>query len=143
VYKKPGTPEKPGRDYVFMTPDAIWEFGHGLSYTTFAYSDLTVTPVISKDGQATVSVKVKNTGNMKAKEAVLCFVRDDVSSVSTPIRALKGFKKIELAPSEEQTVTFTLGYVELSLFNVRMEQVVEEGTFTVMVGGLSAQFTVK
>ena len=109
-YKKPGTPEAPGRDYVFAAPGALFPFGHGLSYTTFAYSDLSV-PETAKIGEAvTVSVTVENTGAMAAKEVVQLYVSDLFCRLTPYVCRLRGFEKILLAPGEKKTVTFTLGF---------------------------------
>ena len=143
VYKQPGTFESPGRDYVFNDTKALYEFGHGLSYTTFEYSDLKVTPEnILPNGTAMVTLNVKNTGARAGYESVLMFVCDVISSVTTPIKALKGFTKIWLEPGEKKAVTFKLSFNELSLFNAKMKEVVEAGVFEVYVGDLSASFKV-
>lgn len=142
-YHKPGSPGKPGRDYVFSSPTPLYAFGHGLSYTEFAYSDLKISPKqIAPAGEVRVSVKVKNVGRLAGSEVIQLYVNDLVSSVSTPAKALKRFAKITLAPGEEQTVEFTLGPVDLRLLDRHMEWVVEPGEFEVTIGGLSDTFTV-
>ncbi len=142
-YKKPGSRENPGRDYVFMTPAPLFEFGFGLSYTTFKYSNLRVTPSkISPAGTVTVSVKVANTGKRDGKEVVQLYINDVVSSVTTPVKVLRGFKKISLKPGRKMTVEFTLGPDDLALINEKMETVVEPGDFEVKVGSLKKTFRV-
>lgn len=142
-YHKPGAPDRPGRDYVFAPPTPLYEFGHGLSYTSFEYSDLRVTPGrIRPAGQVEVSVTVRNTGDRAGKEVVQLYLNDVVSSVTTPVKVLRRFTKLELPPGAKQTVTFTLGPEDLKLLDVDHNWVVEPGEFEVLVGGLKAVFAV-
>ena len=133
INREPGTPEKPGRDYVFSSPAPLFAFGHGLSYTTFEYSDLKIDNNQSAKA-VKVSVNVRNTGSRDGKEVVQLYVNDRVSSVTTPQKMLKGFDKIELKAGEQKTVTFDLPYDELALWNASMQRVVEPGEFAVMIG---------
>lgn len=133
INREPGTPEKPGRDYVFSSPAPLFAFGHGLSYTTFEYSDLKIDNNESAK-TVKVSVNVRNTGSRDGKEVVQLYVNDRVSSVTTPQKMLKGFDKIELKTGEQKTVTFDLPYDELALWNASMQRVVEPGEFAVMIG---------
>lgn len=133
INREPGTPEKPGRDYVFSSPTPLFAFGHGLSYTTFEYSDLKIDNNASAK-TVRVSVNVRNTGRRDGKEVVQLYVNDRVSSVTTPQKMLKGFDKIELKAGEQKTVTFDLHYDELALWNASMQHVVEPGEFAVMIG---------
>ena len=133
INREPGTPEKPGRDYVFSSPAPLFAFGHGLSYTTFEYSDLKIDNNASAK-TVKVSVNVRNTGRRDGKEVVQLYVNDRVSSVTTPQKMLKGFDKIELKAGEQKTVTFDLPYDELALWNASMQRVVEPGEFAVMIG---------
>ena len=133
INREPGTPEKPGRDYVFSSPEPLFAFGHGLSYTTFEYSDLKIDNNASAK-TVKVSVNVRNTGSRDGKEVVQLYVNDRVSSVTTPQKMLKGFDKIELKTGEQKTVTFDLPYDELALWNASMQRVVEPGEFAVMIG---------
>jgi len=140
-YHKPGSPEEPGRDYICLDTLPAYAFGYGLSYTGFAYSDLSVTPQAYASGeQALVRVQVKNTGARTGKEVVQLYVRDLVSSVTTPVKALKAFRKIELRPGEEQAVCFMLRDEDLALYDRNLRFIVEPGEFEVMIGGLSANF---
>lgn len=133
INREPGTPDKPGRDYVFSSPDPLFAFGHGLSYTSFDYSDLRVTP--AADGLSfRVDVKVTNTGRRDGKEVVQLYINDVVSSVTTPVRALRRFEKVSLKPGKSQTVTFTLYPRDLALWNRHMEFLVEPGEFRAMIG---------
>jgi len=142
-YHRPGTPEEPGRDYVFQTPGALYPFGHGLSYTTFRYSNLLIRPrKILPGGRVSVSVDVRNAGKLAGKEVVQLYVNDVVSSVTTPVKALRGFEKLALKPGQKRTVTFELGPEDLALLDENMNWVVEPGTFEVTVGGLAKTFEV-
>lgn len=124
-------------------------FGYGLSYTTFEYG----IPVIDKaevgrDGMIQACVELKNTGKYKATEIVQLYVRDLVGSVVRPVKELKGFQRITLAPGESQTVKFELPVSDLAFWNVDMEYVVEPGDFQLWIAGDSASgqpvgFTVK
>ncbi len=133
INRESGTPERPGRDYVFSSPAPLFAFGHGLSYTTFEYSDLKIDNNASAK-TVKVSVNVHNTGSRDGKEVVQLYVNDCVSSVTTPQKMLKGFEKIELKAGEQKTVTFDLPYDELALWNASMQRVVEPGEFVVMIG---------
>ena len=133
INREPGSPEKPGRDYVFSSPAPLFAFGHGLSYTTFEYNDLKIDNNASAK-TVKVSVNVRNTGSRDGKEVVQLYVNDRVSSVTTPQKMLKGFDKIELKAGEQKTVTFDLPYDELALWNASMQRVVEPGEFAVMIG---------
>ena len=143
-YRQPGKPGRPGRDYVFETSAPLFDFGHGLSYTTFKYSNLRVKPSrITPDGQVEVSVDVRNSGSRRGKEAVQLYVTDLYGSTTTPVRALRGFDKVDLKPGEKKTVRFRLGPEDLALINEDMQKVVEPGGFEVVIGGLRKRFTVK
>jgi beta-glucosidase len=134
-YHKPGTPEKPGRDYVFSSPDPLFCFGHGLSYTDFEYSGLKIeNKNITYGKPVTISLELKNTGGRLGKEIVQLYIRDKISSVTTPVQRLKGFKKVELSPGETKKVEFTVDFDELSLWNQEMKKVVEPGDFEVQIG---------
>jgi beta-glucosidase len=137
-YHQPGTPEKPGRDYVFSSPDPLFCFGFGLSYTQFEYSNLNLEKKEISTGEALqITLDIENTGNCKGKEVVQLYLNDRVSSVSTPIKLLKGFDKIELKPGEVKRVVFTVDFEQLSLWNQDMIKVVEPGAFEVMLGSSS------
>ncbi len=142
-YHRPGVPEAPGRDYVFSSPAPLFPFGHGLSYTTFAYRDLQLAPErISPTAEVTVRVTVTNTGDRAGQEVVQLYLNDVYSSVTTPVKALRRFEKVALEPGDSATVTFTLNPDDLSLMDEEMRQVVEPGEFLVMVGELTGTFTV-
>jgi beta-glucosidase-like glycosyl hydrolase len=130
------------RSYVDLTREPLWPFGHGLSYTTFAISNVAVTPAAIGPGDMTrVTAVVTNTGARAGDEVVQLYIRDVVSSVTRPIKELRGFERVSLGPGEQRTVTFTLGPEALSLIDRRMQRIVEPGRFDVMVGASSAQVT--
>ena len=143
-YHRPGSPDAPGRDYVFAPTTPLFAFGHGLSYTTFKYTNLRIAPrTILPAGQVQVSVDVSNTGAVAGKEVVQLYVNDVVSTVTTPVKSLRRFAKIALRPGAKQTVSFTLTPDDLKLLDTNMNWVVEPGEFEVMVGGLIKSFVVK
>jgi beta-glucosidase len=114
---------------------ARYPFGYGLSYTQFEYSDMK----IEKHGRTdyTVSATIKNIGDVAGDEVVQLYVNDVVSSVVTPLKLLKGFERISLAPSESKTVSFTLDFEAFRLLNKDMEWVAEDGEFEIMIGSAS------
>jgi len=125
--------------YVDEADTPLFPFGLGLSYTAFKYTDLQISPsTIPVTGTAKISVKITNTGKVEGTEVAQLYVRDEVSSVTTPIIALKGFSRITLKPGESGEVTFDVGPEQLSLWNREMKRVVEPGEFKIMVGSSSA-----
>jgi beta-glucosidase len=119
-----------------VTP--LFAFGHGLSYTTFRYSNLKLSNTkMNVDGNTIVSVEVTNTGSRKGTEVVQLYIRDDYSSVTRPVKELKGFKRISLDPGQTQTVSFTITKELLSFYDVNMKWITEPGDFTIMVGTAS------
>ena len=143
-YRHRGTPEKPGRDYVFSTPDPLFCFGLGLSYTTFEYSNLKIESKEIKAGMPVqLSVEIKNTGVRAGKEVVQLYIRDKASSVTTPVKSLKGFKKISLNPGESAKTEFSIDFEELSLWNREMKKVVEPGDFEIQIGSSSEDIRLK
>jgi beta-glucosidase len=112
-----------------------WPFGYGLSYTTFAYSNLRVDKPRFKAGDVlTVSVDVKNTGQRAGKEAVLLYSSDLVASIVPDNRRLRDFTKISLQPGEQQTVTFRLPARQLAFVGADGKWILEEGDFRLKVG---------
>ncbi|MCL4852156.1 MAG: glycoside hydrolase family 3 C-terminal domain-containing protein [Bryobacteraceae bacterium] len=123
------------RGYVDLEGSPLYPFGHGLSYTTFEYSNLRIEPKsMPPGGTVRIFVDVENSGKLAGDEVVQLYLRDNVSSVVRPIKELKGFRKIHLAPGERRTVTFDVTPEELAFYNRHLERVVEPGTFTVMIG---------
>ncbi|MET0363477.1 MAG: glycoside hydrolase family 3 N-terminal domain-containing protein [Sphingobium sp.] len=126
------------RGYLFDTTDPLYPFGFGLSYTTFSLSAPRLSATrIGTGGQATVSVDVRNTGNRVGDETVQLYIRDLVSSVTRPVKELKGFQRVTLKPGEVRTVTFTVGPDSLQMWNDQMKRVVEPGDFAIMTGNSS------
>ena len=138
-YHKPGMHAwKPGRDYVFSSTEALYPFGYGLSYTEFKYLDMEIGEKnLTGNDTIKVSVRLKNIGSMAGKDVVQLYINDRVSSVTTPVKVLKGFKKISLKPSETGTVVFEVPCAELGLWNENMDYVVEPGAFDIMIGNSS------
>jgi beta-glucosidase len=121
-----------------------FQFGEGLSYTTFAYSDLRLgKPTISANDELPVSVTVKNTGNRAGKESVLVYVSDLVASISPPGKRLRRFAKISLDPGQSKTLTFKLRREDLSFIGSDNKPVLEPGDFEVRIGNLVQKFTLK
>ena len=126
------------RGYLFDTTDPLYPFGFGLSYTTFALSPPRLSAAsIGTGGSTTVSVDVRNSGARAGDEVVQLYIRDKVSSVTRPIKELKGFERVTLKPGEVRTVTFTIRPESLWMWNDKMERVVEPGDFEVMTGNSS------
>jgi beta-glucosidase len=133
-YQKPSAK----REYLGTTTQPLFPFGHGLSYSTFKYSNLRLGPeTIGPQGQTKVSVDVTNTGKLRGDEVAQLYIRDEVSSVTRPVKELRSFQRVTLDPGQTQTVEFTLGPESLSFLNRDMHRVVEPGTFKIMVGGNS------
>jgi len=119
-----------------------FEFGHGLSYTTFSYSDLKLAQkTMPMNGQLNVNVTVTNTGQRAGKETVVLYVRDVVATVVPPGKRVKRFAKIYLEPAQSRTLTFTLGRDDLSFIGSNNKSMVEPGDFEVIVGNLKDKFT--
>src|SRR2546426_1138081 len=135
---RPTGPDKYTSKYIDLPVTPLFPFGHGLSYTTFGYSDLRLgAPRIPPTGTQRVSVTVTNTGMREGAEVVQLYVQDEVASVTRPVRQLAGFRRISLKPGEARTVDFQLTPKELGLYSKDMKFVVEPGKFRVFVGGSS------
>jgi beta-glucosidase len=133
-YQKPSAK----REFLASTVLPLFPFGWGLSYTTFRYANLKAAPdAIGPQGQTTVAVEVTNTGEVPGDETVQLYIRQEVSSVTRPVKELRGFERIHLKPGETKTVQFRLGPDELSFLNRDMHRAVEAGLFTLMAGGNS------
>jgi beta-glucosidase len=132
--------------YMDEDNSALFPFGWGLSYTRFSYSQPTITGAViplrevlaTRNGPvATVGVNVKNTGSVAGTEVVQLYIRNTSASVEQPVRELKGFARITLAPGETKHVEFPLGFNELSFYNADLERTVEPTTYKIWVGGNS------
>jgi beta-glucosidase len=133
-YQKPSAK----REYLGTSTQPLYPFGWGLSYSSFKYDNLRLSRTsIGPRGSVQVSVDVINTGSRAGDEVVQLYIREETSSVTRPIKELRGFRRITLSPGEKQSVQFSLGFEELSFLNRDMHRVVEPGTFKIMVGGNS------
>ena len=132
------------RGYLFDEVNAAWAFGFGLGYTTFEVSapTLSVAEIGAKE-TGSVSVTVSNTGNRTGSEVVQLYIRDQFSAVTRPVKELKGFEKVVLAPGESKTVAFDLGREQLEYLGPDMEWIVEPGDFDIMVGTSSRKEDLK
>jgi len=123
------------RGYLFADKEPLFAFGTGLSYTTFRYSNLRLAQdKIGRNGRTIASVDITNTGKTRGDEVVQMYLHDLVSSVTRPVKELKGFRRISLEPGQTVTVEFPITPAALSFLDVNMQRVVEPGEFDVMVG---------
>ncbi|MGH7505515.1 MAG: glycoside hydrolase family 3 C-terminal domain-containing protein, partial [Longimicrobiales bacterium] len=137
--RPPSETERYTSKYIDVPWTPLYPFGHGLSYTTFAYGAPRLSRnVIGPADSLTVEVVVTNTGARAGEEVVQLYLRDDVASVTRPVKQLRAFRKIALAPGEANTVSFLIGPDDLAFRGLDLERVIEPGTFTVSVGGSSA-----
>jgi beta-glucosidase len=132
--------------YLDEENSALFPFGWGLSYTRFSYAQPTISraevPVqeVLAPGHnpvVTVGVDVRNTGSVAGTEVVQLYIRNTVASVEQPVRELKGFARVTLAPGEQKHVEFPLGFDELNFYNVEVKRTVEPTTYKIWVGGSS------
>jgi beta-glucosidase len=136
IYYNMMRPGRPGR-YFQSKAEPLWPFGHGLSYTTFEYSNLKITPTSSTS--ASVNIDITNTGKRAGDEVVQLYVRDEYASVVRPNRELKRFQRITLRPGEKQTLTFTLDKDAFAFYDEKTDEwIVEPGDFNIMAGSSSA-----
>ena len=120
-----------------------FHFGFGLSYTTFAYSNIKADKLtVDPDGTVTVNVTVSNTGNKEGKEVVQLFVSDVIASLSPDVKRLRGFEKIELHPAESRVVTFKIPVKELAFIGTDNKKHLEQGDFKITIGDVSTTFNV-
>ena len=126
--------------YIDSPNTPLLPFGHGLSYTTFAYSNLKIeNQKVKIPGTIKVSADVTNTGDIAGHEVVQLYTRDLVGSVTRPVKELKGFERIHLKSGETKTVTFDLSTSDLKFYDINMKNTVEPGDFNVWVGPNSAE----
>jgi beta-glucosidase len=122
----------------------LYEFGHGLSYTTFSYNNLKISSANLTNTQViTISVDVKNTGNRQGKEAVLLYISDLYASITPDTKRLRGFSKVSLNPGQTQTVTFTINAKDLAFVNDQSKFVTETGEFKIQIANQSKSFYYK
>jgi beta-glucosidase len=125
-------------DYLSMDNKPLFHFGYGLSYTKFRFENLRLEKdKIKVTGSVKVKINVTNTGKITGEEIVQMYIRDKVSSVTRPLKELKGFKRVQLNPGEKKTVTMEIKPEHLAFHNIDMEYVVEPGEFEIMVGNSS------
>ena len=139
---RPFDPDDPqfayGSKYWDVSNDPLYPFGHGLSYTTFSYSGITLSSKeMTKDNPIKVSVKLTNTGKYDGEEVVQLYTRDLAGSVTRPVKELKGFRKVFLKAGESQNIEFMLTADDLSFYNASLEYIYEPGDFHLFVGGSS------
>jgi beta-glucosidase len=120
----------------------LYDFGHGLSYTTFKYSDLKVSGAASRDSAATVTVSVENTGSRPGDEVVQLYLRQDYTSLTRPVKELKGFERVTLQPGEKRAVSFPVGFEQVKFWKAGA-WVAEAGTVHCMVGASSSDIRLK
>ena len=142
-YRRTGRPGVDKQKYTSNYIDVPWAplfpFGHGLTYTTFAYANLRVARDTVRAGEAVVvTVDVTNTGRRAGTEVAQLYLRDDAATVTRPVRELRGFRRVTLQPGQTQTLRFELRADDLALHDRDMRRVVEPGTFTLWAGGSSA-----
>ena len=143
-FKATGRPTLPAPGIVFWTHyqdvenTPLYPFGYGLSYTTFNYSDMNVNNTYAENKEVSVSVMIKNTGSVSGKEVAQLYIRDVYASETRPVRELKGFDLVDLAPGESKLVEFTLTDEELGFYSNKGSWKVENGDFEVYVGGSSS-----
>jgi beta-glucosidase len=132
-----------------MPSTPLFPFGHGLSYTTFAYSDLTVSPgQVDSHGAVQIACRVTNTGAVAGDEVVQLYLHDREATVTRPVQELAGFKRVHLMPGQACTVTLTVQMSQLSFYDREMRFVVEPGHVDVMLGSssddirLTGEFTI-
>ncbi len=124
--------------YIDQKNSPLYPFGYGLSYTTFEYSNLTISqPTFDQNQKIEVTVEVKNTGKRKGKEVVQMYIRDIFASVTRPVKELKGFESIELEPNQSKKVSFTINAETIQFYTAQSKWEAEEGDFKVFIGGSS------
>ena len=145
-HKNTGRPLQEGRwfekfrsNYLDVSNEPLYPFGYGLSYTTFAYSDIHLSSTeMSADGELTATVTVTNTGSRDGAEVVQLYIRDLVGSVTRPVKELKDFARVPLKAGESKVVNFRITPDKLAFYDKKMKKVVEPGEFIVMVGASSS-----
>lgn len=145
---RPSMQDIPSKDYrtgyIDLKQSAKFPFGYGLSYSTFEYSDISISSdKLSKSGVVEVSLMVKNSGDFDGEEVVQLYIRDCVASLVRPMKELKDFQKITLKSGESKKVTFKIDESKLAFYNEKLEWVTESGEFDIMIGSSSADIRQK
>ena len=126
--------------YLDVVSTPLYPFGYGLNYTTFNYSDITLSAkTVKANGKITASVNITNTGTRSGKETVQLYIRDLAGSISRPVKELKGFQQITLQPGETKKVSFTISIDDLKFYNSDLKYVYEPGDFKIFIGGNSEE----
>jgi beta-glucosidase len=134
-HKPSGSKSQFWGDYVDASTSPAFEFGYGLSYTTFNFSNLRIEPNrVPLNGKTSIVVDVENTGNRAGEEVVQLYINDVVASISRPVKELKGFKRVALKPAETKTVAFELMSEALGFYGKDIKFTIEPGVFKIMVG---------
>ena len=132
------------KSYTDISAKPLFEFGFGLSYTSFSYNNLIIAPrQTGPEGDVNISLEVTNTGSRSGSEVVQLYINDVISSVTTPVKELKGFEKVSLEPGETKIIHFKLQPEDLALFDSNMNFIVEPGSFMVMIGSSSKDIKLK
>jgi beta-glucosidase len=151
-HKSTGRPTAPDRwhtGYLDQSSTPLFPFGYGLTYTKFSYGNLKVeTPAVAADGSLRVSADIQNTGAREGTEVVQLYVHDRVAPTSRPVRELKGFQRVSLAPGEHKTVEFAVKATDLGSYDPAMHWIIPSGTYDVWVApdsasGIQGTFEVK
>jgi len=131
----PGDSPKFKSDYLDASNDPLYPFGYGLSYTIFSYSDISLSnKTVNPNGKITATVTVTNTGTVTGKETVQLYIRDMVGSIARPVKELKGYQQVTLAPGESKKVSFTISVSDLKFYNSDLKYVYEPGNFKMFIG---------
>jgi beta-glucosidase len=142
AHRNTGRPPSPGKftsKYLDVPWTPLYPFGHGLSYTTFRYGEPRLSATMMRPGDSIrVDVDVTNAGTVTGDEVVQLYVRDEVGTITRPVRELRGFRRVRLTPGETRTVGFTVDVQDLAFHDATLRRVAEPGSFTVLVGGSSA-----
>lgn len=134
-FDRPGSPTDPKGHYIFDAPDPLWDFGYGLSYTSFKYNRCKLSDsVLHNTDTIRIEVEVQNTGTVDGKEVVQLYMHDKVSSVATPVQQLKAFRKVMIKKGQTAIIRLELPVSELGLYNDRMQYEVEPGAFELQIG---------
>ena len=133
-----------GDDYTNLTGQPLFPFGFGLSYTSFDYSGLQLDKSIIKAGEnLTLRFKLKNTGKYNGDEVVQLYLHDELASVARPVKELKGFQRVSLAPGQEKEIQFTITPDMLTMLDANMKEVIEPGKFRIMIGSSSVDIRLR
>jgi beta-glucosidase len=137
--RPPSVENKYSSKYLDVSYEPLYEFGHGLSYATFAYGTPRLSAATMRAGDTLrVDVEVVNTGRVAGEDVVQLYVRDEVASIARPVRELRGFRRVRLEPGERRTVRFAIDIRDLAFYDASMRRVAEAGAFRLFAGGSSA-----